>query len=98
YFPRMRVRVALAIVSFGTVSCGANLFSASDTADASHAADAGDSGDAGELRPVEEVQAVDDGGTYADVVSIDAPFVTSCAESGLVARWKLDEGAGSIAL
>lgn len=36
-----------------------------------------------------------DAATYADVPSIDAP-VGTCAEDGLLARWKIDEGFGVV--
>jgi hypothetical protein len=42
-----------------------------------------------------EVPVVEDAATLADVATIDAT-VTTCAESGLVARWKLDEGTGTV--
>jgi hypothetical protein len=44
-----------------------------------------------------EVPVVEDAATLADVGTIDAQ-VTTCAETGLVARWKIDEGAGTVVL
>jgi hypothetical protein len=42
-----------------------------------------------------EVPVVEDAATLADVETIDAR-VPTCAEAGLVARWKIDEGTGTI--
>lgn len=49
----------------------------------------GDDGSSSNELPVE------DASTLADVSAIDAP-VTNCAETGLVARWKTNEGTGPI--
>jgi hypothetical protein len=43
----------------------------------------------------EELPALEDAGTLADVANIDAQ-VTSCAETNLLARWKLDEATGNV--
>lgn len=44
---------------------------------------------------IDETPALEDAGTYADVEAIDAQVVT-CAEPGLVARWRIDEGTGDV--
>jgi len=102
----LRGPLALFALAVTTAACAA-LIGIEDTTDEQATGpqlpDSGGRNDVDAEQPVDDDAAIpeepapdEDAGTYADVVDIDAP-VTTCAETGLVARWKLDEKTGTVA-
>lgn len=88
--PFVRKVVALVAGFAFALACGETLPSADDGSTPPRRADPDSS-----TSEVDDEPPAADSGSYADVVGIEAA-VPSCAENGLVARWKLDEGTGVI--
>jgi len=98
------MRRCLALLTFAAAGCASLVGIESTHDDPASPLSTPDSGDTDSPAPPDdddgsssvETPAAEDAGMLADVSSIDAPVTMTCAETGLVARWKIDEGAGNV--